>query len=142
MFDMFVAVKLRSGIDMKSDIADTLKMLRLHRKNHCVILKDSPSIRGMLQKVKDYITWGEISDEVLAKLVEKRGRKTGNLRLSKEESESVVNEIKTSGKPSSIKPVFRLSPPSKGFKSIKQHYPKGDLGYRKDKINDLLKRMI
>jgi len=139
---MFVAVKLRSGIDMKSDIADTLKMLRLHRKNHCVILKDSPSIRGMLQKVKDYITWGEISDEVLAKLVEKRGRKTGNLRLSKEESESVVNEIKTSGKPSSIKPVFRLSPPSKGFKSIKQHYPKGDLGYRKDKINDLLKRMI
>ncbi len=139
---MFAVIRLRSGIGMKKEIEDTLKMLRLHRKHHCVLLKNSPSILGMLQKVKDYVTWGEISDEMLAKLVEKRGRKPGNVRLTKEEAETAVNEIKTSGKPSSIKPVFRLSPPSKGFKSIKQHYPKGDLGYRKDKINDLLKRMI
>lgn len=142
MFNMFAVIRLRSGIGMKKEIEDTLKMLRLHRKHHCVLLKNSPSILGMLQKVKDYVTWGEISDEMLAKLVEKRGRKPGNVRLTKEEAETAVNEIKTSGKPSSIKPVFRLSPPSKGFKSIKQHYPKGDLGYRKDKINDLLKRMI
>jgi len=41
-----------------------------------------------------------------------------------------------------IEPVFRLTPPSKGFKSIKEHYPKGDLGYRGKEINELLKRMI
>jgi large subunit ribosomal protein L30 len=36
-----------------------------------------------------------------------------------------------------------LTPPSKGFrKSIKQHYPDGELGYRGKEINVLLKRMI
>jgi len=41
-----------------------------------------------------------------------------------------------------IVPVFRLTPPSKGFKSIKEHWPKGDLGYRGKEINELIKRMI
>ena len=41
-----------------------------------------------------------------------------------------------------IRPVFRLGPPRKGFKSIRLPYPRGDLGNRKEKINDLLERMI
>ena len=42
-----------------------------------------------------------------------------------------------------IKPVFRLTPPSKGFKkSIKQQYPNGEIGYRGEKINELILRMI
>jgi len=44
-----------------------------------------------------------------------------------------------------LKPVFRLKPPSKGYDrgGIKQPYTKGGaLGYRSEKINDLLKRMI
>lgn len=35
-----------------------------------------------------------------------------------------------------------LKPPKGGFKSKKLHYPKGDLGYRGEKINDLIKRMM
>jgi large subunit ribosomal protein L30 len=41
-----------------------------------------------------------------------------------------------------LKPVFRLTPPSKGFKSVKEAYPKGDLGYRGKEINELMGRMI
>jgi large subunit ribosomal protein L30 len=41
-----------------------------------------------------------------------------------------------------IKPVFRLTPPAQGFKSTKLAYPEGDLGYRGDKINELIERMI
>jgi large subunit ribosomal protein L30 len=41
-----------------------------------------------------------------------------------------------------IKPVFRLSPPRHGYKAIRLHYPKGDLGDRKEEINELLERMI
>ncbi len=139
---MFAVIRVRSGIGMRPDVSDTLKMLRLHKVNHCVLLRDTPVFRGMLQKVKDYVTWGEISDEMLKKLVEKRGRKLGNIRLDSKEAEEIFNELKDSGKTERIKPVFRLSPPSKGYKSIKQHFPKGDLGYRGDKINELLKRMI
>ena len=125
-------------------------MLRLHRKHHCVLLHSSPATKGMLQKVKDYVTWGEIDEKVLKHLIKKRGRKTGNKRLSDEEAEKALSALTSSSEHPAklllnlgIKPVFRLSPPSKGFKkSIKQHYPKGELGYRGEAINELLERMI
>ena len=44
-----------------------------------------------------------------------------------------------------LKNFFRLSPPVKGFdrKGIKVQFSLGGaLGYRKEKINDLIKRMV
>ncbi len=38
--------------------------------------------------------------------------------------------------------VLGLKPPKGGLKSIKKHYPKGDLGYRGDAINILIKKML
>ncbi len=147
---MIAVIRIRGKVGVRKEIEDTMKMLRLHRKHHCVLLKINDSVKGMLQKVKDYVTWGEISEEMLKKLVEKRGRKVGDKRLSKEEVDKVVEEIKNSEEQPAkvliklgLKPVFRLTPPSKGFKkSIKQHYPKGELGYRGEAINELLERMI
>jgi len=147
---VIAVIRIRGRVGVRRDIQDTLKMLRLHRKHHCVLFKLNDSIKGMLQKAKDYITWGEISEETLKKLIEKRGRKIGDKRLSKEEVEKVLQELKKSEEQPAkvlirlgLKPVFRLAPPSKGFKkSIKEHYPKGELGYRGSAINELLERMI
>ena len=147
---MIAVIRIRGRVGVRKEIADTLKMLRLHRKHHCTLWKVNPSIKGMLQKVKDYVTWGEISEDVLKKLLKKRGRKIGDKRLSDAEVEKLFNELKASSEQPGkvlmkhkVKPVFRLSPPSKGFKkSIKQHYPKGELGYRGEAINELLDRMI
>lgn len=41
-----------------------------------------------------------------------------------------------------IEKTMRLKPPRGGLKSIKRKYPKGDLGYRGDKISDLIKKMM
>ena len=41
----------------------------------------------------------------------------------------------------SIKPFFRLHPPRGGIKS-KVHFPKGVLGNNKEKINELIMRML
>lgn len=142
---LFAVIRLRGAIKAKQKAIDTLKLLRLNRKMHCVILPDTKDYKGMLQKAKDYITWGEISGEVLSKLIEKRGRKMGNKKLVKEEAGSVAKMLLDGKKlkGTGIKPVFRLGPPKKGFKgSIKQHWPDGELGYRGEKINELLKRMI
>ncbi|MFH0928781.1 MAG: 50S ribosomal protein L30 [Candidatus Aenigmatarchaeota archaeon] len=141
---MYAIIRLRGSINLRNEVKDTFKMMRMHRKMHCVVLKETDIVKGMLQKVKDWSTWGEIDDNVFKHLVEKRGRKVGDVRLSKEDAANVINTLKEKGKvPEGIKPVFRLSPPSKGFKkSIKQHYPKGELGYRGKEINALLKRMI
>jgi|SRR3989344_4385479 len=119
-------VRVRSSTRTNKDIVDTLKMLNLHNQNYCVIVESTPSILGMLRKAKDYITWGIASDEVIKLLDQKR---------------SIVN-----GRDKKEKlPFYRLAPPLKGFgrKGIKKSFVIGGaLGNRKDKINDLIKRMI
>jgi len=45
-------VRIRGSIGVKKDIKDTMKMLRLNNKNHCVIINNSPNMIGMLRKVK------------------------------------------------------------------------------------------
>jgi len=149
-------IRLRSGIRAKGEVRDTLAMLRLHRINHLVIIDDNPSYKGMVQKVKDYITWGEIDKETLAKLLRKRGRLIGNKPVTEEYvqeklgmgidefAEKVVNgEMKLTDLPN-LKPVFRLHPPRGGLKGSKKRSFRegGALGYRGEKINDLIERML
>ncbi len=149
-------IRLRSGIRARGEVRDTLAMLRLHRINHLVLVDDTPSYKGMVQKVKDYITWGEIDKETLVKLLRKRGRLIGNKPITdeyvkeklgmtiEEFAEKVVNgEMKITDLPN-IKPVFRLHPPRGGLKGSKKRSFKegGALGYRGEKINELIERML
>ncbi|MEM1670471.1 MAG: 50S ribosomal protein L30 [Archaeoglobaceae archaeon] len=150
---MLAVVRLRGTVDVHKKISETLRLLRLYRRYNCVIIPDTPSYRGMLQVVKDYVAFGEIDHEILALLLRSRGRLEGNKRLTdeyvkektgysgiEEFAKAVVEgKAKLSDIPG-LKPVFRLHPPRKGLKNIKWHYPRGDLGYHKD-IKDLLYRM-
>jgi len=122
------AIRIRGMIGIIKGTKDTLTMLKLYRKNSCVVLNSTPSILGMLNKVKDYITWGEIDEETLKLLKEKRSEKTKNKE---------GKEIE--------KGFFRLHPPRGGFerKGIKFSFKAGGvLGYRGNKINDLIKKMM
>jgi len=152
---MYAVIRIRGRIGVRKEIEDTLKMLRLKKVNNCVLIPETESYKGMLQKAKDYITWGEIEKETLAEMLRKRLRLLGDKRVdekvlkettgfnSLEDFASALIEGKVRLKDfKKLKPVFRLTPPSKGFKSIKQHWPKGDLGYRGKEINELIKRMI
>jgi large subunit ribosomal protein L30 len=110
----------------------------------------------MLRKSKDYLTWGEVSQENIALLLKKRGRLVGDKKFTEEYAkelgykslddlaEAIFNvKVECSSLPK-VKPVFRLRPPKKGFKGkVKRSYSAGgELGYRGDAINDLLKRMV
>jgi large subunit ribosomal protein L30 len=141
---MIAVVRLRGRVRISRKVVYTFELLRLRRVNHCVVLKDSKEVRGMLNKVKDYATFGEVDDKLLKELVGRRGRKAGGKRLDKKD---VTKMLKLLGEPkklveASFKPVFRLRPPKKGLKSKKKHFPQGDLGYRGKNINELLERMI
>ena len=67
-------VLVRGMVKVVKPVKETLAMLNLHRKNHCVVIDNTPAYKGMLLRVKDYITWGEIDDAVFAELVQKRGQ--------------------------------------------------------------------
>lgn len=141
---MFLIIRIRGSVNMAYKLKDTLSMLNLTRTNHCIIVPKTKSYEGMLEKCKDFITWGEVSEENLKKLVLKRGRKPGNKKLEEKEALEIVKIIlkEESLKNAKIKPIFRLSPPSKGMKKIKVAYPKGAVGYRGEKINKLLEKMM
>ena len=70
---MYAVIRIRGTIGARREIRDTLKMLNLLRINSCTIIPETPSYKGMLQKVKDYVTWGEASDETLALLLKRNG---------------------------------------------------------------------
>jgi len=142
---MYAVVRVRGNVNMRKEIMDTLRMLRLNRINHCVLLRRDPAIEGMIKKVKDFVTWGEIDDKTLEALLNKKGRLAGDKKLEAKELKKILSKIKKVKNLKEIegfKPVFRMDPPSKGHRNIKQAYPKGALGYRGEKINFLLKRMM
>lgn len=152
---MIAAIRVRGRTGIKRDIADTLDMLKLTRINHAVLIEENPSYKGMLQKAKDYITWGEVDPEIVAQLISKRGKLSGNIRVTEdyikdntdyssvEELSKAVVDSGAKLEDSGIKPVFRLHPPRKGYEDIKKTFTEsGSLGYRGDKIGDLIKKMI
>ena len=141
---LFAIVRVKGNVNIRRDIKDTLQMLRLKAVNNCSIFPVNDSVKGMLQKVGNYVTWGEVDKAVLEKLVSKRGRVQGDKKPDEKTAKEVTKKIEDSGslKNLEIKPVFKLSPPSKGYISVKSRYPDGDAGYRGVKINELLEKMI
>ncbi|MFN4133762.1 MAG: 50S ribosomal protein L30 [Candidatus Hadarchaeales archaeon] len=151
----FIAVRIRGGVKARGEVEDTLRMLGLTRINHCVLLDYTDSIQGMLQKAKDYITWGEAKPETVEILLKKRGRLAGDKKLAEEIVQKAgfssvkdfaeklcAGKAKISAVPG-LKKVFRLHPPRGGFKATKRYFKDlGDLGYRGEAINELVKRMV
>ena len=152
---LYAVIRLRGQVDVNRKIRETLAMLRLHKKNHCVVIPANDSYKGMLKVVKDYVAYREIDAETLALILRRRGRLIGDKRLtdeyvkektgyeSIEEFAKAVVEGKANLKDLGIKPVFRLHPPSKVFKGkVKRSYTTGGVtGYRGENINNLLKKM-
>ncbi|MBI4439095.1 uL30 family ribosomal protein [Candidatus Woesearchaeota archaeon] len=56
-------IRVKGQVGLESGIKDTLSMLGLYRKNYCIVRDDTPSLRGMVRKVKDYVAWGELDAE-------------------------------------------------------------------------------
>ncbi|MEM0470763.1 MAG: uL30 family ribosomal protein [Candidatus Anstonellales archaeon] len=134
---MIAIIRVRGRFGLKPKIAETLRLLRLNKPNHCVVYKDSESLRGMLKVVENYVAYGEINEITLRALISKRGEIGSK---SVDNVDEVIEHFKNTGK-WIIDPVFRLHPPRGGWKSIKERYPKGALGKRDD-MDDLLKRMM
>ncbi|MDE1797928.1 MAG: uL30 family ribosomal protein [Candidatus Micrarchaeota archaeon] len=143
---VIVAVRIRGMTGMHPRPIQTMDMLNLKRSNHATIVFDNPAYKGMLQDVKDFVTFGAVNAETVEKLLQKRGRVSGR-KLSEvkkpEEIKKMASELMAgkSLRELGIDRYFRLTPPSGGFKSKKKSRPYGDLGIRSD-MDALLKRMM
>ena len=70
---MIAAVKVRGNVDVAKPIKDTMKNLGLDKRNQIGLYEDSDSLRGMLDKAKDYIAYGEVSEETVVMLEDRYG---------------------------------------------------------------------
>lgn len=157
---LYAIVRIRGTVDVHPDVRKTLYLLRLRQKYSASLYPaDMPGLKGMLVKVENWATWGEIEVEPLEELLRTRGRIRGDKPLTddwvkeklgldgiRELAEKLMarelqyHKLESIG----IKPFFRLHPPRGGFKgSIKKHFKAGgELGYRGPAINDLIRRML
>ncbi|MEM4389824.1 MAG: 50S ribosomal protein L30 [Candidatus Micrarchaeia archaeon] len=153
MPECLAVIRVRGRTGIRPEVEATLRLLRLTRVNHLSLLPRSPSVEGMLRACKDYITWGEIDAALVAKLLERRGRLSGNKRLTLAHLKAMniasfdqlaAKLVACELRPEDIglKPVFRLHPPRKGWGEIKRTFPEGALGYRGRHIGELVTRMM
>ena len=114
---MIAVIRIHGRVGLKKEIEETLLRLRLKTKYSCAVIEPTKEKIGMIEKVRDFVAYGELKKETYEKLVEKRGKKSRNF--------------------------FRLHPPRKGIDS-KKHFgvDKGVLGNNKEKINELIERML
>ena len=113
---MIIAVRIRGEVKVSHKIESTMQMLGLKRRNMVSLLPNNDSTLGMIRRVEDFVTWGEVSDDIVSKLKQKSKDKESK--------------------------IFNLAPAKKSLKNVRKRYPKGDLGYRGKEINKLIERMI
>lgn len=156
---LYFAIRIRGAPGMKRKILDTLSMLRMNKVNHGVLIWGAKSYMGMLNKCKDYLSYGEIDEKTLLRLLRVRGKVEGNNPLTIEHLNNLTEykDFKQFAKALldgkiqyrekdvyKLKPVFRLHPPRKGHRgTIKKHYGEGGtLGNVGDYINVIIHKMI
>ncbi|MFH1631151.1 MAG: uL30 family ribosomal protein [Candidatus Aenigmatarchaeota archaeon] len=111
---MIAVVRIRGSIGATRPLKTTLRMLKLPSKFSMRIIDPNQQAMGMINSILSFITWGEVSQEIVDMFKNKvAGGET----------------------------IF-LRPPRGGMKSMKMPFPKGDVGYRGEQINDLIKKMI
>lgn len=153
-----IAILIRGQSAVRQDIKDTLKCLRLNKKHHASFYANEPQTNGMLNKTKDFLTWGEAKPETVKLILAKRAEVTKGKKLNAEFAKQLgyasideLAEALVEGNlpldkfwDSGVKPVFRLHPPIGGFKGTIRHsyVSGGELGYRGEAINDLVLQMI
>jgi large subunit ribosomal protein L30 len=153
---MRALVQLRGDVNMESDVADTLGMLNIHGVNHCALVPETDTYRGMVTKVNDFVAHGEPSvDTVEALLASRAEPLEGDADVDDEwiaenteyddlgAFAAALVEEETTLRDAGLSPTLRLHPPRGGHDGIKHPTKEGgELGkHDSETIDDLLEAM-
>ena len=154
----WLVIRVRSDRTVERSIRETMTHLNLTRVNHAVLIPENDAYAGMLHKVKDFVTWGEVSAEAVTGLIRDRGRLIGDNPVTDADvkaatdhktiaafAKAIASGDATTKDMETLKRVFRLHPPrgNKGWGGVKRHFTVGGaLGFRGDAIEELAARMI
>ncbi|MFC6875250.1 50S ribosomal protein L30 [Halobellus marinus] len=153
---MQAIVQIRGEVNMSGAVRDTLKMLNIHRVNHCALVPETETYRGMITKVNDYVAHGKPSVETVETLLATRAEpEEGDAEVDEAWltehtdyddfsalAEALVDE-ETTLREQGLSPVLRLHPPRGGHRGQKHPTTEGgQLGkHDTDGIDELLEAM-
>ena len=153
---MQAVVQIRGDVNMQGDVEDTLEMLNIHSVNHCALVPDGETYRGMITKVNDYVAYGEPSQGTVETLIRRRGEPLeGSAEIDDEwiaentdyDDVAALAEAlladETTLRKQGLAPVLRLHPPRGGHDGVKHPVTEGgQLGkHDTEGIDDLLTAM-
>lgn len=139
---MILVIRISGQVGLPHPIKEALHRLRIRRKYAAVLVKPTNENIKLLKNLRNQIAYGDIDKKTLTELVEKRGQLLD--KSKKIDAKKIVEGLeKKDLKALGLKPFFRLHPPRGGI-DAKVHFPirKGVLGDNKEKINDLVRRML
>ena len=138
---MLIVIRIKGQVELSGVLEETLFRMRLRRKYSAVLLPENENSLNILAKVRNCVAYGPIDKDTLSELLRKRAV---SVEKKKIDVDKIIDSLdKKSLQDLGIKPFFRLHPPRGGIDS-KIHFgrKKGVLGDNKEKINDLLRRML
>jgi len=140
---MILAIRISGLVEIPKKVNETLFRMRLRRKYAAVLLKPTEENMKLLASVRNLIAFGTIDNETLKLLIEKRGQLIDKKAKKMDAAKVIEGLDKKTLVDFGLKPFFRLHPPRGGI-DTKVHFPirKGVLGDNKEKINDLVRRML
>ena len=136
----FLVVRMKGTINVPYWAQTTLTLLHLDKRFRATIIPERDNTKGMLDKIKHYVSWQEIDITTAKELLEKRARKEGYRRFTPEDvaklgfkstdelAKSITEGSVALSKLKPLKPWFALSPPRHGFKrNTKKMYGQGGI---------------
>jgi large subunit ribosomal protein L30 len=153
---MEAVVQIRGEVNMDQDVRDTLSMLNIHKVNHCALVPESETYRGMITKVNDFVAHGEPEQDVLETVLSKRGQPlegsddVDDAWIADNTDYDDIADLagallddETTLREQGLTPVLRLHPPRGGHEGIKHPTKEGgQLGkHTTEEITTLLKAM-
>ena len=150
----YLVVRMRGTVNVPYWANTTLEGLNLSKKFRATIVPESTEYAGMLNRIRQLVTWCRVDNETVKDLLDRKGRKTSSQPLKESDlpgdydnldklASDIANDSVVLSKLNGIKPWFALSPPRGGFKKSvkKQTTQNGILGENKLLI-DLVKKMM
>ncbi|MEK6800417.1 MAG: uL30 family ribosomal protein [Nanoarchaeota archaeon] len=140
---MILVIRISGMVNVSQRIEDALYRLNLRRKYSAVLIHETPENLKLLKILRNHVAYGPIDQNTLVELIEARAepiKKETTIKAKETADQLSKKSLSDLG----IKPFFRLHPPRGGIDS-KKHFgssSKGVLGSNKEKINDLVRRML
>lgn len=136
---MICIIRIRGKVKLDRDVKETFDRMRLGRKYSCIVIHPNKEQKGMIKKLRNLVSFGEINRETFEKLLERRGQKTDKKKL---EPKKMVEELEKGKNTRTLALNLFQAASSKRRDKQQATFPKRDFGRQRRKINELVLRML